>query len=170
MGRKRCVQEGCKKLAIGNGISNLCPEHDVSARLNPEDDMDPFVGLQRMTEAEAEKWGRLDAEIRNALLSKQIKKLEMRLGEYTEAERRRGVEAAEVLRIRQFEESEALEREKYTQQQLGRAAAVQQLDTVVESLKGQYEKSTQDLAEKYKVDRAKMVVDPDTRVIRELEG
>jgi len=175
-GRKRCAKEGCRKLAIGAGISNLCPVHDEE-RINSED---PYAGMTRMTELEAEKWGRLDAEIRSLGYQLKAEKYEVRFAEIDEVarrqqaqlveeERQRQVELAEEARRQQYELEEQEARKGHSVLQIQHYQRIKEIEEQVEELKEIYKANTTSLAEKYKIDRSKMVIDIDSRVIREVD-
>jgi Fe-S cluster assembly scaffold protein SufB len=141
-------------LAIGGGISNLCPECDQK-RGEMED---PFFGLKRLTEGEAERWARLDAEIRNALQGKTILELEKDIANYKEVERRKLV----VIKEQEL-------RQQFDIEQKNKDIKITILDKQTQDLREVYVRLIQSFEEKYNVNRNKMVIDPDTRVIRELE-
>jgi hypothetical protein len=141
--RKRCATVGCKKMATDLENSIFCKECQQQQEKND----DPFTGFKRLSEVDAEKWGRMDAEIRNALQGQRIKNLEIELAEFKEKQRR----------------------EEYTRSQLSKQAEIKVLQNQVESLKKNYEEFTTQLAEKYDVNKEKMTIDPDTGLIRELD-
>ena len=93
----------------------------------------------KLTEAEALRWGKMDAEMRNDL---------------------------QGLRLADFE-TEVLQRE-YVQKRATYDALKKQLSASIELKKQEYQKFTLSLAEKYKVDPKKMAIDPDTGSIREV--
>ena len=92
-----------------------------------------------LTETEALRWGKMDAEMRNDL---------------------------QALRLENYE-IETLNR-NYVQQKQAHELMKKQLLDSVEARKRQYQELTKTLAEKYKVDPQKMAIDPDTGSIREV--
>lgn len=163
--RKRCANRGCRKLAIGKGISNLCPVCDQKK----EELEDPFIGLQRLTEIEAEHWGRLRAELDTFIEKKKSLILQKELNTYKEIERRKIDLEIEEQRRAAWKglEDERCRLYKVEQQKIDQEIA--ELTVQVPEVGKRYDKLTGELAEKHKLDRKNMTIDPDTRVIRELE-
>ena len=103
----------------------------------PEAVSDPNV--LKLTEVEALRWGKMDAEMRNTLQGARLEELELEL----------------------------LAR-NYVQQKQAKEALRQRLLLEIEQRKKEYTEFTATLAEKYKINPEKMAIDPDTGVIREL--
>lgn len=141
MGRKQCSNPTCKKRRV---LDNLYCQKCLDKQ---EMENDPHHGLPRLTEVEAERWGRLDAEIRNYLLSQKLKQAELQILEYQEKERQQ--RHALVLAQKNNEIEELRQRVLVARQE--------------------YDKLTDSFAAKYNISKTKMVIDPDTRVIRELD-
>lgn len=160
--RKQCIKKGCRKLQF-DGWEH-CKEHKP---------FDPVEDVTRLELAEAEKWGRLDAEIRNALLSQRCKALENKLDELICKESLQKLSQAyeaELARLKAAHTQQKATLEKNlldirTQRSHEQEALKQQVDRQ----KIAYQALTKEIADKYKVDINKMVVDPDTRIIREAE-
>ena len=104
-------------------------------RTKYKEEVDPNV-LQ-LTELEALRWGKMDAEMRNVLQGIRLEDLEI----------------------------ESLTR-TYVIQKQTREAMKLKLLAEVERRKKEYEAFTKQLAEKYHVDLARMAIDPETGVIR----
>lgn len=137
----KCSTQGCRKKATQGG---LCAAHQPSEPLNT--DAYPTDGVVKVTELEAAQFAAKDAEIRNALLSMRNLELE--------------IDKAE----RAF--ADAAIRHKVEQER--RRAQYDQLKNGIEVQKTSYTAFITDLAQKYKIDPQKMLIDPDTRVIRDL--
>ena len=163
--RKRCANQGCRKLAIGNGISNLCPVCDQ----RKEELEDPFIGLQRLTEVEAERWGRLRAELDTFIAKKESLVYQKDLNTYKELERRKIDLELEEQRIAAWKKLEEERRRLYMVEQQKIDQELADLTEQVPEVGKRYNALTKDIAEKYNVDRNNITIDPDTRVIRELE-
>ena len=126
--KRTCDHPGCEKRKASGAF---CKDHLADA--------DAVEGVLRLTELEASRWGRLDAEMRNALQGLRLADLE--------------VEQAK----RQFVEFRSIkELEK------GR------LQGMIEKIRPEYKQLVDELGEKYGIDPTKMAIDPDTRVIRDL--
>jgi hypothetical protein len=152
--KKQCATEGCRKFRSIDSDSQLCAA--CSKRLEEEED--PFFGVSRLTEAEAEKWGRLDAEIRNLLLSSEIKQLESKLAEYEESKRQ------SIALIKEQE----LKQNYHNYQKINQQTRKELLEQI-RTLRREYEILTIALSKKYNVDLNTMSIDPDTRVIRSVD-
>jgi len=76
VGRKQCKSEGCRKKQAVK--AEYCAAHQK------EINNDPYFGIKRLTEVEAERWGRMDSDIRCKLLEQRVKALESKLAEYDE--------------------------------------------------------------------------------------
>lgn len=164
--RKRCANKGCRKLAIGNGVSNLCPACDQKK----EELDDPFVGLQRLTEIEAEHYGRLRAELDTFIAEKKALVLQKELNTYKETERRTIDLEVEEQRKAAWVKLEEERRRLYIseQQKLDQEIAV--LTEQVPEVGKRYEQVIKQMMDKYNIkDRNNITIEPDTRVIRELE-
>lgn len=94
--------------------------------------------VEKMTDAEAENWGRLFAEFTAHKHAAQVY-------QYQQQEARRSMEA----------QIEQLEAKRQTQLQLAKAA------------RDLYEQVTGELCDKYKMEREFTIIDIETRVIRE---
>jgi len=92
-----------------------------------------------LTEVEALRWGKMDSDMRNDLQA-------LRLVDY---------------------ELDLLTR-NYLEQKLVQETMKKRLIASIESRRIEYQELTKSLAEKYKVDLKRMVIDPDTGSIREL--
>jgi DNA repair ATPase RecN len=129
MKTRECSHRGCKVKAT---IGAFCKKH---AEKN-----DPVEQAVKMSELEALKFGKMDAEMRNCLQG-------IQLADY------------EVNRIR----IEA--QQKMEQQQMQRSKLTSQL----ERLKAEYVPFVKELAKKYDMpDPEKMAIDPDSRIIRDI--
>ena len=96
--------------------------------------------VTKLTELEAMKFGKIDAEIRNAALSIQV-------ATYKKQEYRTEYE----IRCRQEDEK------------------IAEYNMLIKKLRPEYEALMKELIEKYKIsDVCKLSIDPDTRVIREI--
>jgi len=159
--KKSCIVTGCRNKKLKG--QEFCEEHvdadlqelgqekaskDAEVLDEKQDDriFDPVEEVYKLTVAEADKWGRLDAEIRNALQGQRILALESKVEENAERERRLA----------------------YQQKQLTRQQEAKALDNQIAVLKLEYQGLTNELANKYEVELSKLVIDPGTRVIREL--
>lgn len=151
--RKQCSTEGCRKFVALNSNSSYCPKCLELQKL--EDFAD---AVMKLDELEANRWGRIDAEIRNAIQGQRIKDLEMRVSELEELLRRQKVEA----------EEQKL-REVYERKRTDRTIMKQKLVSEVSNLRKEYEELTESIAKKYKIDKNKMSIDPNTGTIRELD-
>jgi predicted DNA binding CopG/RHH family protein len=161
-GRKQCIKKGCRKLQF-DGWKH-CKEHKP---------FDPVEDVTKLEVAEAEKWGRLDAEIRNALLSQRCKALENKLDELSCRENlqklARNYEAEQKRLADAFTQQKAHLETTLLEKRTARSLELEALKQQVDRQKIAYQAITKEMADKYKVDINKMVVDPDTRIIREAE-
>jgi hypothetical protein len=129
MKTRECNHKGCKVKAT---IGAFCKKH---AEKN-----DPVEQAVKLSELEALKFGKMDAEMRNCLQG-------IQLADY------------EINRIR----VEA--QQKMEQQQIQRSKLNDQLGR----LKAEYVPFVKELAAKYKMpDADKMSIDPDSRIIRDI--
>ena len=160
--RKQCNKKGCRKLRAEGW--EQCDEHRP---------YDPVEDAVRLTVAEAEKWGRLDAEIRNDLLTQRCMALESQLA---------SIECKEKLHAlaNHYQEQLNLLATQYKQhkeqaeQGLSETKRTRSLEHValkqqVTSKQTEYRELTKTLADKYQVDLTKMSIDPDTQIIRETD-
>ena len=107
----------------------------------PVQQEDVFDNVLIMTDLEALKFGKMDAEIRNAALSMQL------IG-YLKKDIRT-----------EFEGKMRAEDEKMAA-----------LNKLINTLRPEYEALIEELMKKYEIkDRTKMSIDPDTKIIRELD-
>lgn len=136
-------KNGCRRVARFDGLCKVCHaelsgSNGTSKTANPEDSAVIEKVAEKMTDAEAENWGRLFAEF---TAHKQAAQVYL----YQQQEVKRESEA----RI------EALERKR--QIQLAEAQQARE----------QYEQVTGELCKKYKKDRQYTIIDVESRVIRE---
>ena len=97
------------------------------------------AGSTVMTETEALRFGKLDSDIRFYLLTSRVVDLEI-----------------DILNRNYLAKKTELENSR------------QLAKKTVDGLQPQYTATIKELAEKYKLDPQKMVIDPDSRIIREL--
>lgn len=131
-GRKRCSEKGCRKLRVAG--SEWCADHLTEASSSPGD------SVLKLNEVEALRFGKLDAEMRNALQGIRLIVLEMeKLQRETQD------------KLRTYEGNKKLMKER------------------LEGIRPEYEEFVAALAEKYGVDDpSRMSIDPDTGIVRYL--
>ena len=160
--KKQCVEKGCKQ-----------PKVEGYEQCNEHKPFDPVEDVTRLTLAEAEKWGRLDTEIRYALLTQRYKALEKTLIEYQNKERlqalERNFQEEQKKLVQAYEDRQAQMNQDLANKTTGLTNDMLASKNEVTRLKATYQELTKELAEKYQVDINKMVIDPDTRIIRESE-
>lgn len=106
-----------------------------------QEPVDVFDHIARMTEVECLKFGKLDAEIRNAMQGMQI-------SAYRKQDFKREFEA----KCRQEDEKIAA------------------LNAIVQRLRPEYDSLIDELARKFDIkDKTKMSIDPDTGIVRDIE-
>lgn len=154
--RKQCSVKGCRKLCADGW--EQCVDHKP---------FDPVEDVLKLTLEEAEKWGRLDAEIRNALQGHRIKALEIQVASLVEEKRQKAAAEQETQRRQAYEarEREFGERLQSTLQKY--QDEIKGLGRRINQLRADYEAYTKELANKYKLDVTKIVIDPDVGTIRE---
>lgn len=129
--RRVCEYKGCRKSALPGGV--FCQKH-----LEENDGPERVV---KMKEVEALRFGKMDAEIRNAVQG--IKLLDYEV------------------------ENEKIRYRAALQSMLSRRA---QLEARLEALKGEYDPLIADLAASYGIDDAsRMTIDPDSGTIRDVK-
>ena len=130
--RKRCSEEGCRRLQVAGSL--YCADHASKAAASPDE------GTIKLTEIEALRFGKMDAEMRNILQGIQLVTLE-----------------AEKVQREAQDKLRTLEGNK------------RQLKDKLQSIKPGYTEFVTELAEKYGVeDPSKMSLDPDTGTVRDL--
>jgi hypothetical protein len=160
--RKQCIKKGCRKLQF-DGWEH-CKEHKP---------FDPVEDVTKLEVAEAEKWGRLDAEIRNSMLGLRVKAVENELDRLNCRDNLQSLALSykaehEKLTATFKKQKEELE-QGFKDTRVARSFEQEALKQEIERKKAEYQALTKELADKYKVDINKMVVDPDTRIIREAD-
>jgi hypothetical protein len=124
-----CAEDGCRRRRA-NG-SEYCKNHLAE---NPES------GVTRLERIDALKFGKIDAELRNAVQGKQIADFKI----------------AELQQVYQQRVKEL----KAEREQLGR---------IIESQRADYLELVKSLADKYGIDDVKqMTIDPDNGIVRDL--
>lgn len=129
---KTCSVKGCRRKALANGKCKKCStlENTVSTT----------EGVKRLTEVEALKFGKLDAEIRNGLQGLRLLAFEAK-----------EIQAKYQTDIKKKQDEEASLRTRLQQIQPG------------------YNKLIEELAKKYGIDDPQqMVVDTDSRIVRDV--
>lgn len=125
-----CVEKGCRRRRVAGG--EFCKAH-------MKDSLDE--GVSRLDRVDALKFGKIDAEIRNAVQGRQLIDYKM----------------AEL----QANYKQRMEEMKSQKDHLGR---------LIESHKGDYTLFVKSLAEKYGIDDpSRMVIDPDNGIVRDLK-
>jgi len=105
-----------------------------------KEDCDIFDEIMKMTEIESLKFGKIDAEIRNAALSIQISNFH-----------------------KQFLKTEFEMKSKEEDEKIA------SFNALIRKLKPEYDRLIKELATKYNIsDVSKMSIDPDTKIIREI--
>jgi Tfp pilus assembly protein PilO len=127
----------------------------VQPVVQDDDDFEPVNSIKQLDPLEAERWGRLDAEIRLALLGARLEQMQMKLDETEEIRRRE-----------QAAKEEEARRAQYESKKVKRIERTQGLNAQAVDLRSTYGTLCEELAEKHNIPREKMLIDPDLRTIR----
>ena len=137
--RVTCAQKGCRRKAVKDGLCKQCHEGAV-----------PIEYVEKIQPTEAERWGRLDAEIRHDRL--QIKAIELELKAAA------GNAEKQIQRIR--DEFERTKKSAFDQQQA--------LKVSIEARAQEYIELSRRLATDHGMDPTRVTIDPDACTIREI--
>lgn len=156
--RKRCSVEKCRKLAL-DGSEFCLPHTPVEAEVidvpNPEDEC--TVPIDK---ADAANWGRLDAEIRNAILGERVHELEIKEEAYQLAdEHRRVIEVQKAYQEKQ---------KQFLTSKLKHESEIKQYKLNQNVLKAAYIKLMTKIAKDNNLDLKTLEVDPDNARAKDL--
>lgn len=132
--RKRCVVDGCRRLQLNGSTHCRFHQEPKAETSSPADD------VVKLTERDALRFGKVDAEVRNALQGQRLIDYEI------DALRRNAQEKIADLQLRKA-----------------------QLVAVVKNHESNYNELVQEIAESYGIhDPTKMAIDPDNGTVRNL--
>lgn len=142
--RHRCEADDCRKLNVGD--SKFCADHKIleGDKSQPTDPLE--ITAITVDKSLAATWGRVDAEIRNAILGQRVHELEMKLEQ---------VKFVEL-------------QKQFQKQQDHHIHMVQKLRSNVDQLRKQYEAITNKIAADHNLDPAKMEIDPESAEVKDL--
>lgn len=144
--RHRCEADDCRKLNVGD--SKFCADHKIlGAPIQDEKHFDPHEATTVMVDRiDTANWGRLDAEIRNAILGRRVHELE--------------IKAEQV----QFAEAQV----RFRQQQQKHMTTIEQLRSTEVLLRVAYQALTHKIAREADIDPKSIEIDPESGTVKDL--
>lgn len=73
--RKQCSADKCRKMRVND--TEFCALHEPAPEVSEQEDPESACAV-KIDPADAAHWGRLDAEIRNAILGQQVNELQIK--------------------------------------------------------------------------------------------